>query len=94
MIENTVCNMIRHCGNDPRWESCWFSYDLSAVKRAFRPSLAGVYSNFLSAWTAYLSSYHEKWTSGNYLHIVDDAVWIVVGGAVALHLFTSLLLPS
>eukprot|EP00802_Teleaulax_amphioxeia_P012014 Tamp_12052.p1 GENE.Tamp_12052~~Tamp_12052.p1 ORF type:complete len:389 (-),score=62.06 Tamp_12052:264-1430(-) len=26
LLENTICNLISHCGNDPRWHSCDFAY--------------------------------------------------------------------
>ena len=28
---HSVCNLIRHCATDARWETCTFSYDLSPM---------------------------------------------------------------
>ena len=28
LLENTICNLVSHCGNDPRWEACDFSYQV------------------------------------------------------------------
>ncbi|EKX36229.1 hypothetical protein GUITHDRAFT_145913 [Guillardia theta CCMP2712] len=42
MIENAVCNLLRHCNNDPRWQTCWYSYDMQPLKKGLTPSLKGL----------------------------------------------------
>lgn len=31
MLESTICNLIQHCQNDPRWSTCEFSYHAEPV---------------------------------------------------------------
>ena len=73
---------------DPRWDSCSFSYDLSPIRAALLPSWSTLHQNLISVWdTARL-----KYAAGDYLYLLDYVLLLLLGSALAFHMFSQLLL--
>jgi len=43
MLESTICNLIQHCQNDPRWSTCEFSYHAEPVVEGMRQHIVESY---------------------------------------------------
>jgi len=84
---HSVCNLIRHCATDARWETCTFSYDLSPVKSLLLPTWSSLYQNLKSVWdTARL-----KYIAGDYLYLLDYMLLLLLASTLAFHIFSQVL---
>ena len=84
---HSVCNLIRHCATDARWETCTFSYDLSPVQALLLPTWSSLYQNFKSVWdTARL-----KYVAGDYLYLLDYLLLLLLASTLAFRMFSQIL---